>query len=148
MKANNEFWARVEKTQHCWNWLQGAGEYGYHSQDRKQWRAHRLSVLDSGREIPPKYHVDHLCRNKRCVNPSHLDPIDSSEHGKRGWPYAHRQYWHDRLVRILNRSSHEGAVSAALAKLKSAELLVAEMDTYLRNRILEIEKELCLQESA
>lgn len=34
--------------------------------------AHRLSVIASGREIPPGMHVDHICRTPLCVNPDHL----------------------------------------------------------------------------
>ena len=44
---------------------------------------HRLAVLDSGREIPDGMVVDHLCENKQCVNPDHLDVVDQRTNVRR-----------------------------------------------------------------
>lgn len=68
------FWSKVEKSEGCWNWTgsdNGLG-YGRFWVNGKTYIAHRVSVILSGRKIPPNMVVDHTCRNRRCVNPGHL----------------------------------------------------------------------------
>lgn len=33
--------------------------------------------------LPPKKHVDHLCRNRRCWNPEHLEAVTHKQNQKR-----------------------------------------------------------------
>lgn len=80
------FWSKVEKTEECWNWTaakHGQG-YGLIKKGDTSVRAHRISVLMSGREIPDGYNVDHLCRNTSCVRPDHLEVVTSKENTLRG----------------------------------------------------------------
>lgn len=46
--------------------------------------AHRVAVRRDGRD-PTGMQVDHLCRNRRCVNPSHLDVVDGRTNMLRGF---------------------------------------------------------------
>lgn len=141
MTANKEFWSLIEKTDYCWNWIGPIfNKYGYHIQDRKRWLAHRLSVVEHGRD-PEWLDIDHLCRNKVCVNPCHLDIIDKVTHGKRSFPYTRLAVWQGRLEHDLRRGHREDVVEKSLLKLKQAELRVAEMDTFLANRIQEVTQE-------
>lgn len=45
--------------------------------------AHRLVWELSGRRIPEGLTLDHLCRNTRCVNPDHLEPVTGEENSRR-----------------------------------------------------------------
>ena len=71
------FWSRVEKTDSCWNWTGGklTNGYGYllgPSDGRKL--AHRFVYEQLVGPIPEELQIDHLCRNRVCVNPEHLEP--------------------------------------------------------------------------
>lgn len=75
------FWSKVEKTEGCWNWtacLTHDG-YGRFSLKRKARLAHVISYLLSGNEIPDGMTLDHKCRNRKCVNPDHLEPKTGKE---------------------------------------------------------------------
>jgi len=85
------FMSKVEKTQDgCWNWI-GAivpGGYGKFSVEknkiRKCFNAHRWSYEYFKEPIPAGLTLDHLCRNRRCVNPDHLEPVSIRENLLRG----------------------------------------------------------------
>lgn len=68
------FWAKVEKTGACWNWTayRDAKGYGRFSPSGSPVYAHRLSYEMEVGAIPEGLSVDHACRNRACVNPSHL----------------------------------------------------------------------------
>jgi hypothetical protein len=70
----------------CWEW-QGTRDrdgYGSFSQGGRSLRAHRCMLLFVDRVIPPGLVTDHLCRNRGCVNPSHLEAVDNSTNCRRG----------------------------------------------------------------
>lgn len=81
------FWAKVDKQQDdCWPWLGWRNHkgYGYLSIDRGKVSAHRLAwTLANGREVPEGLELDHLCRNRDCVNPDHLEPVTHRENNLR-----------------------------------------------------------------
>lgn len=67
-----QFWrhAEVRGDGVCWFW-RGAKSNGYGR--FRGIRAHRMSYEIAKGEIPPELMVRHLCGNKLCVNPRHLD---------------------------------------------------------------------------
>ena len=85
------FWSKVDKDgpvgSHrpdlgaCWVWKAGkcSGGYGVFMLERKCWRAHILSYQWLIGEVPQPLVLDHLCRNRACVNPSHLEPKTRKE---------------------------------------------------------------------
>lgn len=73
------FMAKIRKDQSgCWLWnaAKDADGYGVFYLHGKNPRAHRASLALHGVDIPPGTVVDHICRNRSCVNPSHLRPVD------------------------------------------------------------------------
>lgn len=74
----DRFWAKVEKSEGCWNWT-GAlswNGYGMFRGDRNICiRAHRYSYTLAFGDIGEGLQVDHKCFNKKCVNPAHLREV-------------------------------------------------------------------------
>jgi len=81
------FWAKVVVAQnHCWEWTgadNGKG-YGQFWDGQQLVPAHRIAFEWLRGEIPEGLELDHLCRNKKCVNPMHLELVTRSENTKRG----------------------------------------------------------------
>lgn len=46
--------------------------------------AHRAAWLFEGREIPEGFDLDHLCKNRWCVNVDHLEPVSRKQNLNRG----------------------------------------------------------------
>lgn len=66
----------------CWEWTGGTQSRGYGQfwTGRAKMLAHRVSwEWSTGKRIPDGLVIDHLCRNKRCVNPNHLEPVTDYE---------------------------------------------------------------------
>lgn len=55
----------------CWTWDGPINRKGYGNVQVRgvKHNAHRAVYLELGHSIPDGYHLDHLCRNKICVNP-------------------------------------------------------------------------------
>lgn len=66
-------WAKVEKTEGCWNWV-GATAHGYGriGVNGRTDGAHRVSWVLAYGSIPDGLYVLHRCDNRRCVRPDHL----------------------------------------------------------------------------
>lgn len=85
---------KINKTNDCWIWTGAISGNGYGQiwgdKNGKQMSlpAHRVVYGLLVGEIPDKLDIDHLCRNKTCVNPAHLEPISHQENIIRG--YMHK----------------------------------------------------------
>lgn len=81
------FWSRVERSNDhaCWPW-QGSKQrqgYGRIEINSKVFSAHRLSYMLNKGQIPAGLVIDHLCCNKSCVNPTHLEAVTLKENAIR-----------------------------------------------------------------
>lgn len=83
------FWSKVDRVMgrddSCWLWRakRDAAGYGHFWLDRHDALAHRVAYRLYVGEIPDGLEIDHLCRNKSCVNPSHLEPVSAKENLRR-----------------------------------------------------------------
>jgi len=79
----------------CWLWQGIINEAGYGKlKVSKRWvKAHRYSYELFVGDIPEGLTLDHLCRNRSCVNPGHLEPVTLRENVLRGAAYRYgKQY--------------------------------------------------------
>lgn len=86
-KDKLRFLSKIEKTEDCWNWKGSMTPYGYGTfgLKGKNIRAHRLSYEHFiGKMIPVGLQIDHLCKNRKCVNPNHLEVVTLIENVRRG----------------------------------------------------------------
>lgn len=75
----------------CWVWVgwrqNGYGRvsiYDKTTKRAKNWRVHRYVLDLAGIKIPKDMEVDHLCRNRACCNPVHLELVTRKENVRRG----------------------------------------------------------------
>lgn len=71
----------------CWVWQASLDKDGYalfNDQNYKTVRAHRFSYEITFQKIAAGMVIDHLCKNRRCVNPEHLEPVTNKENILRG----------------------------------------------------------------
>ena len=94
MDSLANFWGNIDKRSEdeCWPWkisLNMKNGYGQcslvglrhliGSGDRRVGLAHRVAYILSKGEIPIAYEIDHLCKNRRCCNPAHLEAVTKHE---------------------------------------------------------------------
>ncbi len=86
-KSIQRFISKIQKSDGCWEWLGYKKKLGYGQfyTDNRRYEAHRLSYeFFNQTTIPKGMVIDHLCRNPKCVNPKHLEPVTPGENTLRG----------------------------------------------------------------
>lgn len=81
------FLAKINVTEDCWEWtsarINGYGRFG--TTGKETVLAHRWSFEHlGGQTLIEGLTLDHLCRNRGCVNPDHLEQVTSRENTMRG----------------------------------------------------------------
>lgn len=72
----------VDHATGCWAWQGALSQQGYGvaRYGGRYAAAHRAVWLASGREIPAGAHLHHICRNRACVNPDHVEVLAAEDH--------------------------------------------------------------------
>lgn len=77
--------SKVDMTGDCWLWTASVKEngYGQWNSGTRNYNAHRLIHEAVNGPTPPGLELDHLCRVRRCVRPSHLEAVTRAENRRR-----------------------------------------------------------------
>lgn len=132
------FWQKVIKDgpDGCWDWTgQKTAGYGRLSAQgrgrpgQKTHLAHRFAYKLLVGPVPAGLQLDHLCKNRSCVNPAHLEPVTPQEnvlrtegppalnarktHCPRGHPYSEENTWFKKSGRTCKTCARDRRRAAA-----------------------------------
>lgn len=117
----NRFWKKVRAQPNgCWQWTAcRVRGYGVFQLKDRTLRAHRFSYERLRGPIPKSLQSDHLCRNRGCVNPAHIELVTcrvnlsrgnnyqrSKTHCIRGHPFDVANTYRDKNGRRYCRTCH------------------------------------------
>lgn len=88
----DRFWSNVDASGDCWEWTGGRYDNGYGcfsnlrpDTKRRTYLSHRESWRMLVGPLTPGLTIDHLCRNRLCVNPMHLEEVTRGANVLRGF---------------------------------------------------------------
>jgi hypothetical protein len=87
MELLRRFWMKVSvRPWDCWEWAASVRKdgYGRFLLNGEATLAHLVAYRCLVGPIPADLALDHLCRNRRCVNPEHLEPVTDKVNILRG----------------------------------------------------------------
>jgi hypothetical protein len=81
---------KLLRTEDCWQWKAATNAHGYGvvRYEGRNHLAHRLIYEILVGPILDGLELDHLCRNRGCVRPDHLEPVSRRENQLRGFAFS------------------------------------------------------------
>lgn len=92
----------------CWIWRGSVSHNGYGLifRDGRSYRAHRFVYEKTHGPIPDGLEPDHLCRQRICINPDHLEPVSRAVNARRGAAAKLTQAKADEIRRMYEAGSY------------------------------------------
>lgn len=107
-KQLTSFMRHIRKTETCWEWTGWKNPAGYGRTkvlgSQRMLYPHRVAYEHFKGPIPDGMHIDHLCRNRSCCNPDHLEAVTPGENIRRGETGAH----HRNKTHCIRGHAYEG----------------------------------------
>lgn len=145
----DSFWDKVDRSGECWLWTAACSGSGYgrlRVRGNASVYAHRVAYELSGGTIPHGHDVDHICRRRECVRPSHLRIATRSQNNE-NFGHAHSHgvsgvrgvSWHSKSRRwrvsvVKNRHQYHGGFFADITEAERAAVALRNF-TYTHNQI-------------
>lgn len=112
---DERFFAKVHMTSGCWVWTGARSPQGY-GMLQARWlsptprTAHSVMNEQVFGAVPEGLVLDHLCRNRACVRPDHLEPVSMTENNRRGngWSGRNSRKTHCPHGHPLDRVDYRG----------------------------------------
>jgi hypothetical protein len=115
----SDFRFDVDEITGCWNWLGYVGKDGYGRQfktkDRVSTLVHVNSFVRNKGPVPDGMEIDHVCRNRRCINPDHLRAITHKENVPKGEGVASAKLTAVQVIDIRKEYTEGGISQKGLA---------------------------------
>jgi len=109
----------------CWemNTFHDRDGYAQFHRYKKTSKAHRISYEWHKGKIPAGLTIDHLCENKGCVNPEHLEAVTREENNRRHNAKGYKKWWS--ALSDENKAAFVENVSKKASQIAASKKLAA-----------------------